>query len=171
MTKQWLPKTTLTNSLSQFSSHPTVLVPLYFFIDKTKRKKEKKKIQTLKVWNRSTQSQKATNNYTVVNTKPQTQTSLRSTVHTWNNTPIHKIKLKSHNSQTTVTTIHKKKDRGLTDWQSNIAKTKKKKNKNMNLREERNFLDLPCVTVIKDLRRSSNNNSLDLIWGKEQQQQ
>ena len=31
----------------------------------------------------------------------------------------------------------------------------------MNLREERNFLDLPCVTVIKDLRRSSNSNSLN----------
>ena len=29
----------------------------------------------------------------------------------------------------------------------------------MNLREERDFLDLPCVTVIKDLRRSSNSNS------------
>ena len=31
----------------------------------------------------------------------------------------------------------------------------------MNLREERNFLDLPdsCVTVIKDLRRSSNSNT------------
>ena len=31
----------------------------------------------------------------------------------------------------------------------------------MNLREERNFLDLPCVTVIKDLRRRSSNNSPD----------
>ena len=31
----------------------------------------------------------------------------------------------------------------------------------MNLREERNFLDLPdsCVTVIKDLRRSSSSNT------------
>ena len=31
----------------------------------------------------------------------------------------------------------------------------------MNLREERNFLDLLSVTVIKDLRRSSSSNSLD----------
>ena len=31
----------------------------------------------------------------------------------------------------------------------------------MNLREERNFLDLPdsCVIVIKDLRRSSSSNT------------
>ena len=29
----------------------------------------------------------------------------------------------------------------------------------MNLREERNFLDLPCVTVMKDLRRSGSSNS------------
>ena len=31
----------------------------------------------------------------------------------------------------------------------------------MNLREERNFLDLPdsCVTVIKDLRRTSSSNT------------
>ena len=38
-------------------------------------------------------------------------------------------------------------------------KKQKTKNKNMNLREERNFLDLPdsCVTVIKDLSRSSSS--------------
>ena len=38
-----------------------------------------------------------------------------------------------------------------------MAKIKKKKNTNMYLREERNFLDLPdsCVTVIKDLSSSS----------------
>ena len=29
----------------------------------------------------------------------------------------------------------------------------------MNLREEKNFLNLPCVTVIKDLRKSSSSNS------------
>ena len=29
----------------------------------------------------------------------------------------------------------------------------------MNLREEKNFLNLPCVTVIKDLRRSSSSNN------------
>ena len=42
-----------------------------------------------------------------------------------------------------------------------MAKIKKKKNTNMYLREERNFLDLPdsCVTVIKDLSRSRSSSS------------
>ena len=45
----------------------------------------------------------------------------------------------------------------------------------MNLREERNFLDLPYVTMIKDLRSggaiaTASSNSLDMIGGKEQQQ-
>ena len=41
------------------------------------------------------------------------------------------------------------------------SKDKNKKTKKMNLRKERNFLDLPdsCVTVNKDLRRSSSNNT------------
>ena len=61
-------------------SHPNVQVPLYFFIEK-KRKKEKKKrvtnTESLKSVHTITKSRKQ-----LVNTKPQTQTRLRSTVHT-----------------------------------------------------------------------------------------
>ena len=80
------------------------------------------------------------------------------------NTPNLKIKLKSHNSQITVHTVHKKTQRAG-QRANRLAEqySKDKKNKNMNLRGERNFLDLPCVTVIKDLRRDSSSNSPDLI--------
>ena len=37
----------------------------------------------------------------------------------------------------------------------------------MNLREERNFLDLPCVIVIKDLRSRGAAAATVWIWSEE----
>ena len=89
-------------------------------------------------------------------------------VHTRHNTPVHKKPQLTNTTVNTVTTVHKKKGQRANRL-GRLAEqySKDKKNKNMNLREERNFLDLPCVTVIKDLRSGgatiASSNSPDLI--------
>ena len=116
-------KTSLTNSNSlsqscQFSTHVLLLaVPVYFFTDKTKTKK---KLQTVETFKHMCPVHTKSLNHTLLNTKPQPQTSL------WHNTPVTSPwKLKA---TITNTTVHKKITEGRGPI-SGIARQKQKKQK------------------------------------------
>ena len=130
------------NQHLQFSTHVLLSQQSHFMSFQIKPKPKPKKV---------------TNTATGPHKKPQLHSSPykatnQSTVHT-----THKS-IKSHNSQTQHTTIHKK-CRG--QRAKGRAIQQRQKNTYMNLREEINFSDLPdsCVTVIKDLRSSSSSSN------------